>query len=182
MGGASAGSSSLVAKCIHVFVKVRRCIYSSGYPHTTTITLSSIVSDFLPPLAMTSPLEQAPDWLTRREYPPKFRFFNSRYWRVKVCSHQMRMIYMLSQCKHAKDNPAALFARMRRREWRELKNLNFGGYSQNDLLCNGCYPQCGLNTSVTNFEWTTHTRLWLFFLLFSAAILIVYEDYIKMYY
>ncbi len=27
---------------------------------------------------MTSLLEQAPDWLTRREYPPKFRFFNSR--------------------------------------------------------------------------------------------------------
>ncbi len=57
------GSSSLVAKCIPVFVKVRRCIYSSGYPHTTTITLSSIVvSDFLPPLVMTSLLEQAPDW------------------------------------------------------------------------------------------------------------------------
>ncbi len=72
------GSSSLVAKCIPYFVKVRRCIYSSGHPHTTTITLSSIVvSDFLPPLVMTS-LEQAPDWLTRREYPPKFRFFNKR--------------------------------------------------------------------------------------------------------
>ncbi len=81
------GSSSLLAKCIPVFVKVRRCIYSSGYPHTTTITLSSIVvSDFLPPLVMTSLLEQAPDWLTRREYPPKFRFFNShdsRKWHVK---------------------------------------------------------------------------------------------------
>ncbi len=73
------GSSNLVAKCIPVFVKVRRCIYSSGYPHTTTITLSTIVvSDFLPPLVMTSLLEQAPDWLTRREYPPKFRFFYSR--------------------------------------------------------------------------------------------------------
>ncbi len=72
------GSSSLIAKCIPVFVKVRRCIYSSRYPHTTTITLSSIVSDFLPPLVMTSLLEQAPDWLTWREYPPKFRFFNSR--------------------------------------------------------------------------------------------------------
>ncbi len=72
-------SSSLVAKCIPVFVKVRRCLYSSGYPHTTTITLSSIVVwDFLPPLVMTSLLEQDPDWLTRREYPPKFRFFNSR--------------------------------------------------------------------------------------------------------
>ncbi len=40
------------------------------------------------------------------------------------------MIYMLSQCKDAIDNPAALFARMRRRESRELKNLNFGGYSR----------------------------------------------------
>ncbi len=65
MGGASAGSSSLVAKCIPVFVKVRRCIYSSGYPHTTRITLSSIVvSDFLPPQVMTSLLEQAPDWFS----------------------------------------------------------------------------------------------------------------------
>ncbi len=41
-----------------------------------------------------------------------------------------RMIYMLSQCKDAKDNPGALFACMRRREWRELKKLNFGGYSR----------------------------------------------------
>ncbi len=80
------GSSSLVAKCIPVFIKVRRCIYSYGYPHTTTINLSSIVvSDFLPPLVMTSLLEQAPDWLTRCEYPPKFRFFNSREWCAK-CS------------------------------------------------------------------------------------------------
>ncbi len=53
------GSSSLVAKSIPVFVKVRRCIYSSGCPHTTTINLSSIVVwDFLPPLVMTSLLEQ----------------------------------------------------------------------------------------------------------------------------
>ncbi len=73
------GSSSLVAIFFPVFVKVLRCIYSSGYSHTTTITLSSIVvSDFLPPLIMTSLLEQAPDWLMRREYPPKFWFFNSR--------------------------------------------------------------------------------------------------------
>ncbi len=65
---------------------------------------------------------------------------------LKVRSHRTRMkryawmIYMLSQCKDAIDNPAALFARMRRREWcdslrierltRELKNLNFGGYSR----------------------------------------------------
>ncbi len=34
-------------------------------------------------------------------------------------SHQLRMarmIYMLSQCKDAKDNPAVLFVQMRRRE------------------------------------------------------------------
>ncbi len=31
-----------------------------------------------PPLVITSLLEQAPDWLTRREYTPKFRFFNLR--------------------------------------------------------------------------------------------------------
>ncbi len=54
---------------------------------------------------------------------------------LKVRSHQTRMkryarmIYMLSQCKDAIDNPAALFARMRRLT-RELKNLNFGGYSR----------------------------------------------------
>ncbi len=84
------GFSSLVAKCIPVFVKVGRCIYSSGYPHTTTINLSSIVvSDFLPPLVMTSLLEQAPDWLTRREYPPKFRFFNSRDSRIARQMSQM---------------------------------------------------------------------------------------------
>ncbi len=51
-----------------------------------------------------------------------------------------RMIYMLSQCKDTIDNPAALFARIVRflrsiqlefqLESRELKNLNFGGYSQ----------------------------------------------------
>ncbi len=47
------------------------------------------------------------------------------------------MIYMLNQCKDTIDNPAALFARMRRRQLRganclacELKNLDFGGYSR----------------------------------------------------
>ncbi len=63
---------------------------------------------------------------------------------LKVRSHQTRMtwiaqmIYMLTQCKDAKDNPAALFAWMRWHEWRELsiffsrelKNLNFAGYSR----------------------------------------------------
>ncbi len=60
---------------------------------------------------------------------------------VKVRSHQTRMkcytqmIYMLTQCKDAIDNPAVLFARMRRREFSHLwrlswKFLNFGGYSR----------------------------------------------------
>ncbi len=47
-----------------------------------------------------------------------------------------RMIYTLSQCKDAIDNPAALLARTRRREWCELRELrsangalNFGRYS-----------------------------------------------------
>ncbi len=85
------GSSSLVAKCIPVFVKVGRCIYSFGYPHTTTITLSSIVvSDFLPPLVMMSLLEQAPDWLSRCEYLPMFWFFNSRDSRHLRCSREPR--------------------------------------------------------------------------------------------
>ncbi len=48
-----------------------------------------------------------------------------------------RMIYMLSQCKAAIDNPAVLFAQIRRYElsiWgafvqiARVKNLNFGGY------------------------------------------------------
>ncbi len=48
---------------------------------------------------------------------------------LKVRSHQTRMtriaqiIYMLSKCKDAKDNPAALFSG-------DSKNLNFGGYSR----------------------------------------------------
>ncbi len=74
------GSSSLVAKFIPVFVKSTEVVsYSSRYSHTTTINLSSIVFlDFLPPLVITSLLEQAPDWFMRCEYPPKFTFFNLR--------------------------------------------------------------------------------------------------------
>ncbi len=68
---------SLLCRLLDVVGKRFARIYPD--PHTTTITLSSIVVlDFLPPLVMTSLLEQALDWLTRREYPPKFRFFNSR--------------------------------------------------------------------------------------------------------
>ncbi len=50
----------------------------------------------------------------------------------------VRMIYMLSQCKDMIDNPAALFARMRWRESRELKNLNFGGYSRHVNQSGAC--------------------------------------------
>ncbi len=42
----------------------------------------------------------------------------------------------------------------------EMLKLNVGE-GETHTSCNGCYPQCGLNTSVTNFEWTTHTILWL---------------------
>ncbi len=60
---------------------------------------------------------------------------------LKVRSHQTRMkryaqiIYMLSQCKSAIDNLAALFARMRRTRierlghlTRDSHKLNIGGY------------------------------------------------------
>ncbi len=69
-------------------------------PHTTTITLSSIVVwDFLPPLVMTSLLEQAPDWLTRREYPPKFRFFkNAQFARIAPQDWILRLCIDLT-CK-----------------------------------------------------------------------------------
>ncbi len=56
---------------------------------------------------------------------------------LKVRSHQTqmtriaRMIYMLSQCKDAKDNPAALFARMRRRVNQS------GACSSSDVITSG---------------------------------------------
>ncbi len=80
MGGASARQLQSRCKMYSCFCKSTKMYIQLRDPHTTTITLSSIVvSDFLPPLVMTSLLEQAPDWLTWREYPPKFRFFNSRH-------------------------------------------------------------------------------------------------------
>ncbi len=64
MGGASARQLQSRCKMYSCFCKsTKMYIYSSGYPQITTITLSSIVvSDFLPPLAMTSLLEQS-SWL-----------------------------------------------------------------------------------------------------------------------
>ncbi len=48
----------------------------------------------------------------------------------------VRMIYMLSQCKDAIDNPVALFARMRRRKWRELRGQS-GACSSSDVITSG---------------------------------------------
>ncbi len=59
---------------------------------------------------------------------------NSSLCVLKVRSHQTRMtriaqmIYLLSQCKDAKDNPAALFARMRRQS---------GACSSSDIITSG---------------------------------------------
>ncbi len=61
---------------------------------------------------------------------------------------------MLSQCKDANRHPAARFARMRRRELsvlgvrepRELKNLNFGGYSRRVNQSGAC-SSCDVITS-----------------------------------
>ncbi len=62
-------------------------------------------------------------------------------------SHQtrmMRIIYMLSQCKDAIDNPAALFARMPRITWRELSDQELalavyqsGACSSSDVITSG---------------------------------------------
>ncbi len=54
-----------------------------------------------------------------------------------------QMIYMLSQCKDAIDNHAALFAPIERlgrltRFSCELKNLNFGGYSRRANQSGAC--------------------------------------------
>ncbi len=63
---------------------------------------------------------------------------------LKVHSHQTRMkrfarmIYMLSQCKDAIDNPAARIERFFTRDSRELKNLNFGVYSRRDNQSEAC--------------------------------------------
>ncbi len=86
-GGTSARQLQSRCKIFFCFCKSTK-MYIQLRVHTyNQINLSSIVVwDFLPPLVITSQLEQAPDWLTRREYPPKFRFFNShnlREWHVK---------------------------------------------------------------------------------------------------
>ncbi len=70
--------------------------------------------------SFTSPFPER--WVTRPSVSPRRSRDHSwprHYYWLKVRSHQTRIartIYMLSQCKDAKSNPAALFARMRRRE------------------------------------------------------------------
>ncbi len=67
-------------------------------------------------------------YLKKTVYTIKKNIYKSVKYTLTVSSHQTRitrMIYMLSQCKDAKDNPAVLFARMRRREWRKLSGFFF---------------------------------------------------------
>ncbi len=52
--------------------------------------ISSVVAKWL--FVITSLLEQAPDWLTRREYPPKLRFFDSCESHVKRPKHSIRAV------------------------------------------------------------------------------------------
>ncbi len=65
------------------------CFYKSTKMYRTAPGIHIQRRWFCPPLlfrisasaryvVITSLLEQAPDWLMRREYSPKFRFFNSR--------------------------------------------------------------------------------------------------------
>ncbi len=76
-----------------------------------------------------------------------------------------RMIYMLSQCKDAIDNSAALFARKRRREWhelavtRELKNLNFGGYSRRVNQSGACSGSDVITSGPRKSETTMEDKL-----------------------
>ncbi len=82
MGGASARQLQSRCKMYSCFCKSTKMHIQLRVPTYNYNYFSSIVvSDFLPPLVMTSLLEQAPDWFG--EYPPTFRFFNSRKWRVK---------------------------------------------------------------------------------------------------
>ncbi len=77
MGGASAWQLqsrckmySCFCKSMKMYIQLRVPTYNHDYFVLHCCFGFSVV--------MTSLLEQAPDWLTRREYPPKFRFFNSR--------------------------------------------------------------------------------------------------------
>ncbi len=84
------------------------------------------------------------------------------YGRVKVRSHQTRMkrfarmIYMLSQCKDAIDKPAALFARMRRRE---LKNRNFDVYSHRVNQSGACSSSDVITSRGRKSETTMEDKL-----------------------
>ncbi len=88
MGGASAMQLqspckmySCFCKSTKMYIQLRVPTYNHNYFVLHCCCFFFV--DFLPPLVMTSLLEQAPDWLTRREYPPKFRFFEWRESREK---------------------------------------------------------------------------------------------------
>ncbi len=79
-----------------------------------------------------------------------------------------RMIYMLSQCKDAIDNPAALFARITRcelsvwrdiRESRQLKNLKFGGYSRHVNQSGACSSSDVITSGGRKSETTMEDKL-----------------------
>ncbi len=79
MGGASARQLQSRYKMYSCFCKSTKYYRAALGTHIQPrLICRLIVSDFLPPLVITSLLEQAPDWLTGHKYPPKFRFFNSR--------------------------------------------------------------------------------------------------------
>ncbi len=68
---------------------------------------------------------------------------------------------MLSQCKDAIDNPAALFARMRRferRESRELKKLNFGGYLRRVTQSGACSSSDVITSGGRKYETTMEDK------------------------
>ncbi len=94
---------------------------------------------------------------------------------LKVRSHQTRMkrytqiIYMLSQCKDAIDNPAAISARMRR----ELINLNFGGYSRRVNQSGACSSSDVITSGGRKSKTTMEDKLiWLYVGTRSCTILL----------
>ncbi len=80
-------------------------------------------------------------------------------------SHQMRMkcftrmIYMLSQCKDAIDNPAARIERFFTRDSRKLKNLNFGVYSRRINQSGACSSSDVITSGGRKYEKTMEDKI-----------------------
>ncbi len=75
---------------------------------------------------MTSLLEQAPDWLTRREYPPKLWFFIRT---KKTLNSRRRIVFrfftLTSHANHSRDS---------RLVWMHLKNWDRVNIDSSDLI------------------------------------------------